>query len=259
MVARLGPAGPLALVALILPPLGSIALFASMGVTGPWLRSHGSAGVGVYVGAFALLAGLALLPTYAQCALGGFAFGIAVGVPAAVGGFVGGAIIGYAIAARASGDRVMALLNDRPNWRAVRDALAGPMQSGAPGTGRTFLRTMGMVTLLRLPPNSPFALTNLVLASVKVPLWAFVAGTALGMLPRSAIAVVIGAGVKDLTEDSLKRSAPAWLWGVGLALTIVIVLALGMIANRALARVTGSRAPSPGGSGALDPTPRSGR
>lgn len=237
---RLGPAGPLALGALFLPPLGSLVLFTLMATTeiGPWLKSHEFAGVLLYVTAFATLAGLAVLPTYAQSALGGWAFGWAIGVPAALAGFAGGAIIGYAISRRASGDRVEQLIAERPKWKAVRDALAGP-PAGSTAAPHSFRKTLGMVALLRVAPNSPFALTNLVMASVKVPWVPYTLGTMLGMAPRTALAVVIGAGVsQSLTKDSLEQATPAWVWATSIAVTLAIVIIVSLIARRAIDKVT---------------------
>ncbi|HYE03193.1 MAG TPA: VTT domain-containing protein [Phycisphaerales bacterium] len=248
---RLGPASILAACATFLPPLGSLLLFATMGSTGPWLRAQGSAGLAIYAAGFALLAGLALLPTYAQSALGGFAFGVTLGLPAALAGFVGGAFIGYEIARRASGDRVMALVAEHPRLLALREALLGDDATGPP----SLFRTLALVALIRVPPNSPFALTNLVLASVKTPRAPFLLGTLLGMTPRTAAAVVIGSGARHLTRDELESSLLArtgldkWaLAAIGLAITLLVLGLIALIANRALARVTArtTRQPSVG-------------
>lgn len=238
IVRRLGPAGLLALGAAVLPPLGSIALFASMGWLGPWLRGHEDAGVVLYIVAFAVLGGIALLPTYAQSALGGFAFGAAIGVPAAILGFAGGAMIGYEIARRASKERVMRLLDEHPKWRAVRDALVGSDRGG----GRGFWRTAGVVALVRVPPNSPFALTNLAMAAVKVPWGPFVVGTIVGMVPRTAAAGIIGAGVKEFTRESVMGAVPRWAWVLGIVLMVGVVVVLGAVAKRTLDRLAGSAA-----------------
>lgn len=235
IIRRLGLSSALAIGALVLPPLGSIALFATAKPTGEWLRSHGHAGVLLFTAAFALLSGTALLPTYVQCALGGFAFGVTVGVPAALAGFVGGATIGYLISRRISGDRVERILEGKPKWLAVRDALMGTR--GLP-PARAFFKQLGMVTLLRLPPNSPFAFTNWLMASVKVPLAPFAIGTMFGLLPRSALAVFIGAGIKDaLTSESLDAAMPRWVWFAGIGLTGAIVLLIGWMAARAVDRM----------------------
>lgn len=243
IVRRLGPAAVLGVVAAVLPPLGSIGLFYAMATTnlGSWLRSHGFEGVIGYTAAFIVLTGLALLPTYAQSALGGYAFGITTGSIAAIIGFAGGAIIGYEIALRASGDRVMKLVDEHPKRRAVRDALVGRHVGGGvaevtPG----FWKTLGLVTLLRLPPNSPFAITNLVMASVKVPRVPFLIGTVIGMAPRSTLAVMVGAGLDQFSREGLKDAAPKWVLYVGIAVAVGTVLFIGHKANRAISRLGAS-------------------
>ncbi len=230
VIRRLGPAGPLALVALILPIAGSVALFLTAHITGPWLREHGVSGVLIYAGGFALLAGLALLPTYAQAVLGGYVFAFSLGTPAALGGFLGGSIIGYEIGRLASGQRVIGLIEENAKLRAVRDALVGPEG------GHGFWRTLGAVSLLRLPPNSPFALTNLVMASIHVPRAPFLIGTLLGMAPRTAAAVSIGAGLQHFTSEDVKTATPTWLFVAGIISLVVVVMVIGMIANRAISR-----------------------
>lgn len=232
LLSRLGPASVLGVLALVLPPINGILLIAYMASASEWLRSHQDVGLLIYAGAFAASAGLALLPTYAQSALGGYAFGAALGLPAALAGFGGGAVIGYEIARRASGDRVERILAEKPKWQAVRDALVKDHES------RGFWKTAGMVALLRCPPNSPFALANLVMASVKVPRGPFVLGTLVGMAPRTALAVAIGAGVERFTKDQLERAVPGWVWGAGIALTVVVVVIVGAIADRAVKRIT---------------------
>lgn len=237
---RLGITGVLAVLAIAFPPLGSIALFWAMGKTdlGPWLRGHAELGVAMYVAAFALLAGVALLPTYAQCALGGWAFGFAWGFPAALVGFAGGAAIGYLIASKTAGERVEKLVEEKPKWKAVRDALLGVRKAGEKMTLKDFVRTTLMVALLRCPPNSPFAFTNLVMASVKVPLAPFMLGTMLGMAPRSALAVMVGAIIKDqFDEKSMNAARPPWFWAVMVGTSLFVVIIVGLIANRAIKKM----------------------
>jgi uncharacterized membrane protein YdjX (TVP38/TMEM64 family) len=234
----LGPAGILGILALALPPLGSIFLFAYMKTIGEWLRSHQEWGPWIFTGSFALLAGIALLPTYAQSALGGWAFGFKLGFPAALLGFAGGSIIGYFIARTTSRERVEKVIQSDVRFAAVRDALIG----GAGGKPASFFKQLGMVALLRCPPNSPFALTNLVFAASGVRLLPFVFGTIIGMAPRTAVAVMIGAGINDIiSEDNLKQAAPNWLWGVSIGLSIVVMIVVMVIAKRAIERLVRSK------------------
>ncbi len=65
---------------------------------------------------------------------------------------------------------------------------------------------------------------NLLVASVKVPQGSFIVGRLSGMLPRSSLAVMIGAGVQDLTRETFEQVLPAWAWGVGIGLSLAIAL-----------------------------------
>lgn len=221
---RLGPAGPLAVVAASLPAVGGWALLGTAVWVAPWLKEQGAAGVLVYVLGFAVLSGFAVLPTYAQAVVGGWAFGMASGAGAAITGFLGGAIIGYAVARAAAGDRVVTLISEHAKWQAVYDELIACR----------FWKSLGIVTLLRLPPNSPFAITNLVLAATKVRPSVYVLGTLFGMTPRTAAFAFIGAAGAELTSVSAK---PTWLIIAGAALMILVVGAIGVMANRAIARI----------------------
>lgn len=229
---RFGMAGPLAVAALVMPPAAGFILIGYMKTIAQYLRSHADVGPLLYAGAFAALAGLALMPTYAQSALGGFAFGFPIGLAAALVGFVGGAIIGYEIARRASGDKVMHTIRSKPQWNAVRNAFVSGSLAG-----RGFWKTLGAVALLRLPPNSPFAITNLVMASVRVPRLPYVIGTFIGMAPRTAAAVWVGSQLSDLGSDGIKT--PLWLTIVGIAASIIVLGIVGLIASTAIRRVTG--------------------
>lgn len=232
---RLGPAAWLAIAAAILPAIGGATLLVYVDPVGSWLRGHDLNGLLLYAALFALLSGFALLPTYAQAFLGGWAFVFPLGFPAALSGFLGGSLIGYEVARRASGDRVEGMIREKPRWRAVRDALVG----------RGFWPTLGIVTLVRLPPNSPFAITNLVMASVQVRRTPFILGTLLGMAPRTAAAVFIGRLFHDVAASDALRNKPWWLLPVGIGSALIVLLVLGAIANRALARVAGGAAATP--------------
>jgi uncharacterized membrane protein YdjX (TVP38/TMEM64 family) len=231
--ARLGPVGPLAVIAASMPVLGGFAILGTMGWTTDWLRANDGLGLAVYIGAFAVLAGLALLPTYAQSVLAGFAFGSLTGSFAALSGIMGASLIGYIIAKTASGDRVVGIIEEQPKWQAVYKALVG---SGS-------VRTLGIVTLLRLPPNSPFAITNLVMAATRIPLVTYLVGTVAGIAPRTIIAVVLGAGMSELDFSKAKNW---WLMAGGIVVALIVLGIIGSIANKAIAGVTNQPEESPG-------------
>lgn len=257
---RLGPAGPLAVAWAVLPALGGFALLYKAETVGSWLRGHGSEGVVIYAALFMVLSGFALLPTYASAILGGWAFGFAQGFPAALVGFGGGSVIGYFVARTAAKNRVVKLIEEHEKWRVVRDALIGGSDAGRRGAvhgggsgggaalageppvaqaGHGFWKMLGVVALLRLPPNSPFAITNLVMASVGVRFVPFVLGTLIGMAPRTAAAVYIATTLHGLTKAEIKHSTPAWMMAVGIGVMLVVLGILGAIAQRALKKVAG--------------------
>jgi uncharacterized membrane protein YdjX (TVP38/TMEM64 family) len=238
-----GRAGPLAVVAAALPALGGFALIGFMPQVSAALRDLGPAGWAVYAATFALTSGLALLPTYAQAALGGYAFGIAGGLPGALLGFVGGSLIGYAVARRSAGDDANRVVDRHATWAAVRDAFItrtdDPARAG-------FWRTLGIVTLVRLPPNSPFALMNLLMASVKVPLRVFALGTAVGMTPRTAAVVWIGSLIQgELSKDALSAARPGWLLPVGIGSAVAVLLILAWLGDKAIKKAVSGRTPAP--------------
>lgn len=226
---RLGPAGPLAVISATLPALGGFALLVTLNPVGEWLRGHELAGWFLYIAGFWLAGGLALLPTNAQAVLGGWAFGVAGGLPAALVGFLGASAIGYATGRWASGERVVGIISEHPRWRAVYDEL---LRSGP-------WKTLLIVVLVRLPPNSPFALTNLVLSATRVPPVLYLAGTLIGMAPRAAVAVYIASTLQTLSFDEIQRP---WLLVAGIVVTLAVLAVLGVMANRAIARVTGAGA-----------------
>lgn len=212
---------PLAVVSLVLPPLGAALLIGYLSRIGPWLQGLGGQGVALYVTGFALLGGFALLPTYAPAVLGGWAFGDRVGLPAALTGFVLAAAINYAWALRLSGTHAATLLAERPRWLAVRNALLG----------RSWWRTLLVVALVRVPPNSPFALSNGAMAAARVPMGAYLVGTLLGLAPRTAVAVRAGAHLSTL--DFRQRDAFGSA-AVAIVVSMVVLGILGWIARRAL-------------------------
>ncbi|MDE0888238.1 MAG: VTT domain-containing protein [Phycisphaerales bacterium] len=189
----------------------------------------------LFAGFFAITAGLGLLPTYAQAILAGWAFGTMLGTVGAILGILLGAAIGFGLARLISGPAIEGIIRKRPVVAAVRNAVIG---SG-------FFRATYIVGLLRLSPNSPFALSNLALGGARTPAAAYLLGTMLGMLPRTAIAAGIAAaaaadGSRGLIEVVKAKGWPMTITGV--AVLVIAILIIGSIGKRALKRALDDQA-----------------
>ena len=223
---RLGAAGPVAIVLSFWPPLGGFVLLATLTQFGPWLRAKGAEGLLIYFLFTGLLMGVSFVPTYSCAILAGWAFGFAAGFPLAVGTITTASLLAYAIGRWIARDRVLELVRERPKWNAVYTALLG----------QGFFRTWFVVTLLRIPPTSPFAIANFVLAAGRVRLGPYTLGTFLGVAPRTALAALAAAKLEQLR---FKDVTDTWVVIAGIVVTLLVCAVLGHLANQALRRVTG--------------------
>ncbi len=227
---EMGPVGLLGLAWAVIPAILGGFLLYHLGTVAGWLAADPAQGLVAYALLFALTAGLGLLPTFSQAALGGWVFGLTVGLGAALVGFVLAALLGFLVARLVAGDRVRGWLDRHPRASVVREALLG-------AGGWRSLRT---VALVRLPPNSPFALTNLALASGGVGLFPYLLGTAVGMLPRTALvagfaAAAASSGARDVQE--FVSEGPGWgVFAAGFLALVVVLSILSRMARAALER-----------------------
>ena len=227
VIKRLGPAAWLPIAWAVLPGIAGITLLANMDFAQQMLigteenpgLSFG-AGIAVFIGIFIVSAGLGILPTVSQAILAGFAFGITWGFSAALIGFAGASIIGYFVAGLIARDKVEQEIHKHPKAEIIRDAF---IHHGK-------MRAMLILTLLRVPPNSPFALTNYAMSVSGVKLLPFVVATVVGMAPRTLAAVWVGSQVNSWDEVH----KPKWLVIGGIVFSVVLLVGLGKLANKAL-------------------------
>ena len=233
-----GPASILAVLWVILPATAGFWLLYALSPVSSFLESLGPSGFILFMLVFMLTSGIGLLPTYAQAVLAGWIWGITWGSLGSIAGFTGGAIIGYGISRLVARQRIDKLIERYPKARVIRKALIG----------RGNWRTFGLVTLLRIPPNAPFAVSNLVMSSCGVRLVPYVCGTILGMLPRSVVFVTFaalasqattnstGEKVRDI-QDFIKGGPGLSVLLVGGAVLIISLLIITRISQRALEHV----------------------
>lgn len=226
--------GALAACWTFLPALAGFFLLAKLGDASDLLRAIETdlgriAAIAIFASFFAVTSGLGVLPTYAQAILAGWAFGATGGSVGAILGITAGAMVGFGLARLVSGERVQAIIDARPVVAAVRDAILG---AGA-------IRATYIVGLLRLSPNSPFALSNLALGGARTPVMPYLLGTMFGMAPRTVLAAVFAAGAAADGSRDLAAVVRERGWSVTLAGVVVLVIAIvviGSIGKRALRR-----------------------
>ncbi|MBL0928146.1 MAG: TVP38/TMEM64 family protein [Phycisphaerales bacterium] len=203
----------LSIITVTLPGINGMVLMYYATSVRDWVQSHAGAAYIVFPLAMALGTGFALLPTYALSFASGVFFGPVWGWPIAMLGILGGSCIGYAWGATVARERVMRQIELNPRARIIREALVDR------GLGTETL----VVGLLRFPPNSPFALTNLVMSAIKVRFAAFFGGTALGMAARTGVAVGLGVAVGSL--EKLKEVGGAWAYlGLGAFAVVLFIV-----------------------------------
>lgn len=173
----------------------------------------------------ALGCGLALLPTHVLSLLCGWAFGLPVGLTLALTGATLGSPLGYMVGNCLAGPGVMQMTARNPKGAAVCEAI----------TRSSPTRAFVLIGLLRLSPVVPYGSTNVLAAVFGVPWVPFVLGTFIGLAPRAAAAVFIGAGLERLDSET---SVSPWVLGVGIAATAAALIVMSWAAKRALDRVT---------------------
>jgi len=212
---------------IITPIVLGITLLTQVGAASNWLHAHPDIAVATCIAVLAFTTGFGLLPPYVQSIIAGWTFGAVMGTGAVLIGLLGGATIGFFVARMLSGDALMRMISANPRAKAIHHALVEAKQR------RTFL----LILLLRLPPNSPFALFNLAMGAARVRYGPMIAATAIGMLPRtaflcSAAAAAAATGAQDI-QDLVRRQSWPWLI-VGVASFIAALLIIRVLAMRAL-------------------------
>lgn len=224
----LGTVGWFALFATTFPPVGSLLLLGLITTHAADLRhfinTNLALGLLLYIAGFTLLAGPALLTTTVLAIVGGWAFGAPLGIPAACAGYMGAALLGYALVAPVAGTRVVDVINDRPRLRAVYDALlaASPV------------RSIAIIALLRLPPYFPFAPLNVIFAATRTRLPVYLAGSFLGMAPRTIALAFAAASVSELTFN---RTEDTPMLIAGLIATAIAMLVITIVSLKAIRKV----------------------
>lgn len=153
---------------------------------------------------------LALLPSLVMAALAGALFGISGLIPA-VASYLLACCAAFEIVRRYLQPAVQAAVQRSPRARAIQEKLQEA--------------DLRIIILSRLSPVLPFSVMNILLGVSPLSRSTYVWGSFLGMLPRTAVAVMTGAGAQAalaaLSEGKFPRTVDGDL---DLALPILAVL-----------------------------------
>ncbi len=225
IIRKLGPVGPVALISATVPAIAGAALLSQLHHLKPWLLDRGLQGIIIFVLGYAICAGFPILPTFSITALGGWVYGFRLGSMLGLAGYMGAVVVSYAWLKRVSQDRVIGILHEHPKWQAVRDGLVGESR----------WRALFIVALLRVPPNVPFAVINIVLVSAKVRFREYFFGSLIGVIPRTAALAYIASRLGRLEWSKIGEQK--WYVAGSIGSTIFSLAVITWLANRAIRHI----------------------
>lgn len=206
----------IAAIALAITRLGCVAKL----LVGASTCAHdaGAAGIAAYA-LVSTLAAVAFVPQLAFAVPAGFSYGFPVGFAIAYAVTFSSAMIAFALG---------------------RGLLRAPLAHrfrGDPRVARidAAVRARGVlvVVLVRLSPMFPFAAVNYVLSVTRVSWRQYVAGTALGILPITALYVYLGSIADDAVAALRGDRVEAWHVAIAIAVAVAVSVALARLARRA--------------------------
>ena len=215
-----GRTGWVALITLLLPIIGTAFLLIYLVELEAIFRGQEDYKVIIFLFATMLLVGTSVLPSYVAGIAGGWIFGFSMGLVTSLTGIVLAAVFGFWLSRFLVCERFVIQIGSFEKYKNLEALLK-----------KKKFHTITLIALIRLSPIFPFALTNVIMASLKMPIAPFLSGTMVGMLPRTAAAVLFGS---ELLKLSFENPADSWLVCLGLLGTFFLVYFLARIANKPL-------------------------
>lgn len=186
-----------------------------------WVQQLGPAGVVIFIIAYAL-ATVLFLPGWIFTVSAGLIYGIVGGTLVALTGAVIGATLAFLVARYFLRQNIEELTRKNPRFRAIDEAI-----------GKNGWKIIG---LLRLSPLVPFNLSNYFYGITSVSFPAYVAVSAIGMIPGTLLYAYLGAiGQAGISGGASAHSKWQYvLLAVGLVATIAVTILVSRIAKNAL-------------------------
>ena len=187
-----------------------------------------------FMAAFYIVACVLLLPGGILTLAAGFLFGAVMGTITVSVGSTLGASAAFLVGRTFARDWIRRKVTGRSKFEAIDRAV------GEQG--------FKIVLLTRLSPIFPFNMLNYAYGLTGVKLWTYVLASWIGMLPGTLAYCYIGSGLRSLTEVAAGKSEGGWVqrvffWG-GLAATIVVVIVVTRIAQKAMRQTIQETDPS---------------
>jgi len=186
-----------------------------------WVQQLGPLGVVVFIVAYAL-ATVLFLPGWIFTVGAGLIYGIVGGTLVALTGAVIGATLAFIVARYFVRKNIEDYAKKNPRFQAIDEAI-----------GKNGWKIIG---LLRLSPLIPFNLSNYFYGITAVSLKAYIAISAVGMIPGTLLYAYLGAiGKAGIAGEKTQHSSAQYiLLGVGLVATIAVTVLVSRIAKNAL-------------------------
>ena len=190
-----------------------------------WLDQHSRLAPALFIIADMLVV-ILVLPGVIFTLGAGFLFGVLKGTLYVVIATTTGATIAFLIARYFFGTRISSFFMSHPRLSLVNEELA----------------TEGwkIVLLTRLVPFFPFKLSNYFFGLTRFSLRGYFFGTLVGIIPITMFNVYLGSLAADITKlgsRDISRTPLEWtIYGIGLAIALVMVIYITRLARRALDR-----------------------
>lgn len=186
-----------------------------------WVQQLGPAGVIVFIVAYAL-ATVFFLPGWIFTVSAGLIYGIVGGTLVALAGAIIGASLAFLVARYLLRQNIEELTRKNPRFGAIDEAI-----------GKNGWKIVG---LLRLSPLIPFNLSNYFYGITSISFAAYVAVSAIGMIPGTLMYAYLGAiGQAGISGGASPHSKWQYvLLAIGLIATIAVTILVSRIAKNAL-------------------------
>ena len=189
-----------------------------------WVQGMGRRGIVLYVLLY-MVAAVAFVPGSILVLGAGAVYGLALGFAVAAAGSTLGATAAFITSRYWARGWMRRLIKGHPSFQAIDRAIG--------------YESWRIVLLIRLSPIFPYNLLNYAFGMTRVPLGAYVAGSAIGNLPATLLYVYFGSLLGSLTalrdEPLPVHGWRQWtLYGFGLLATAAVCLYLARLARRAV-------------------------